>query len=97
MITLKAMAKGKPIVATRIDGFMNQNIDNRSATLVPPRAPLELAPALLQLVGNPERSKNIGVNARKRAQTDFSVETMVKGYHCALRIHYIASWLYTTD
>lgn len=77
MITLEGMAMAKPIIATSIHGISEQIIDGESGILIPPKNPIALAEALCNLLRDTKRMKDLGLNARKRAEKQFSVEKMI--------------------
>ena len=77
-VTLEAMAMGKPIVATAIDGISEQIMDGREGILVPPRNTDNLAQAIIKIVSNPIMADTLGKAARERVTAEFSVQQMIK-------------------
>ena len=77
MITLEAMAMLKPIIATNIDGITEQITDGKHGILVPPGDPDALSKAIMGLINDKQLAKNMGTEARKRVEKEFSVEKMV--------------------
>jgi glycosyltransferase involved in cell wall biosynthesis len=77
LVTLEAMAMAKPIVATQINGIEEQISDGEEGLLVPPKNPKALAAAVLKLVQNNELASRLGIEARRKVETYFSVEKMV--------------------
>jgi glycosyltransferase involved in cell wall biosynthesis len=77
MITLEAMAMGKPIIATRIDGIVEQISDGEEGILVPPGDPDALAKAIIRVLTDTKSGKTMGVAGRKKVEQEFSVEKMV--------------------
>jgi len=69
---LEAMACGIPIVATPVAGIPEAVVDGVTGILVPPRDPNKLAAALVSLIGDPERRRQMGLAARKRAEEHFN-------------------------
>lgn len=71
---ITAMSMGKPCVATDILGN-NEIIDNpgQQALLVPPESPEAIARAILELISNPERAKEIQKQARTRIEQRYSL------------------------
>jgi glycosyltransferase involved in cell wall biosynthesis len=59
----EAMAAGKPIVSTAVDGCREVLEHGHTALLVPPRDSEALAAALLRLVGDPSEREALGRNA----------------------------------
>lgn len=77
MVTLEAMAMGKAIVATAIDGITEQITDGVEGLLTPPRDSRALTQAITTLATDRERRRVLGHAARKRVVSDFSVRTMI--------------------
>ncbi|HLA28916.1 MAG TPA: glycosyltransferase family 4 protein [Syntrophales bacterium] len=77
MITLEAMAMGKPIIATRIDGITEQIRDGKEGFLVASRSPAELTQAIVKVAGDSLLADRLGNSARQRVATEFSVQQMI--------------------
>jgi len=77
---LEAMAAGLPVVATRVGGNPQVVQEMETGILVPPHSPSEMAKAILCLIGNSYKRRVMGLRARDRVQTYFSVERMVRDY-----------------
>ncbi len=77
MITLEAMAMGKPIVASCINGINEQIVDGQDGILVPPKNPKALKEAVEELKHNPDLCKKLAFSARKKAK-QFSLERMLE-------------------
>ncbi|MCP4252516.1 MAG: glycosyltransferase family 4 protein [Candidatus Scalindua sp.] len=78
MILLEAMAMGKPIVATDIDGI-NEVLENgKTALLVPPKAPEALSEAIVNLLTHRDQAHQMGIDARRVVEERFGVDTMVE-------------------
>lgn len=77
MVTLEAMAMAKPIVATNIHGIIEQVSDGEEGLLVPPGNSGSLAAAVVRLIRDKNFAARIGMAARKKAESCFSVERMV--------------------
>lgn len=73
----QAMAAGKPIVATAVDGAPEAVVPGENGLLVPPRDPAALASAVSQMLGDPALRQRMGSDGRARAAA-FSEETMVR-------------------
>jgi glycosyltransferase involved in cell wall biosynthesis len=78
MITLEAMAMSKPIVATQIQGIVEQISDEEEGLLVPSRNPEALARAVLRLIHDKNLSSRVGATARRKVESCFSVQEMVR-------------------
>jgi phosphatidylinositol alpha-mannosyltransferase len=64
----EAMASGKPVVTTDIEGYRQVVTHGRNGLLVPPRDEQALADALRSLLGNAAERERLGANGRHDAQ-----------------------------
>ena len=76
-VLLEAMASGKPVIATRVGGNPEAVLDGQTGFLVPPHSPRAIEAAALKLVTDPHLRRAMGAIGRKRAESHFSIETMV--------------------
>jgi len=67
IILLEAMAMGKPIVASRNEGYQRVLEDGTEGYLVPPKDAPALAEALGQLAANPELCREMGRRGQAKA------------------------------
>lgn len=74
---MDAMAMGIAVVATRTGGVPEVVEEGVTGLLVPPRDPVALADAILRLLGDPERRRQMGQAGRRRVMERFSAERMV--------------------
>ncbi len=79
-VVLEAMASGKPIVATAVDGTKEAVIHGQTGLLVPLKDPEKLSAALIDLLDNPQKALDYGGKSRKRAEEYFSLEQQVKSF-----------------
>ena len=68
IVLLEAMAAGKPIVATDIDGFRTVITPGREGLLVERKSTYQLADALSILLAHPELRRELGATGRLTAQ-----------------------------
>src|SRR5437764_13453456 len=73
-VILEAHAAGKAVISTRVTGVVDVVEDGVSGLLVRPGDVAELAEAMLQLLANPELSRQMGTAGRRRAAAEFSRE-----------------------
>jgi glycosyltransferase involved in cell wall biosynthesis/dienelactone hydrolase/uncharacterized membrane protein YbhN (UPF0104 family) len=73
----EALAMGKPIVSTNVDGLSEILEDGRTARLVPPRNPDALAREIDRVLGDPELAARMSANALE-ASRRFSVDGYVR-------------------
>lgn len=77
---LEAMARGLPVVATRVGGNPEVVADGETGLLVPPQSPAELAAAMLALWRDPDQARRMGRAGRERAERYFDVRRTVARY-----------------
>jgi glycosyltransferase involved in cell wall biosynthesis len=80
LTAVEAMAQGRSVVGTRVDGLIEVVEDGVTGLLVPPESPEALAKAVLSLLSDPDRMIQMGQAGRKRAVEHFSLERMLAGY-----------------
>jgi phosphatidylinositol alpha-mannosyltransferase len=68
IVLAEAMACGRPIVCSDIDGY-RRTVDERGACLVPPRDPEALAAAIARLAARPEERWRMGAINRDKARS----------------------------
>ncbi|WP_424769042.1 glycosyltransferase [Paenibacillus sp. sgz302251] len=74
----EAMATGMPVIASIHAGIPELVKDKVSGLLVPEGSVDELAKAMKWLIKHPEKWENLGVNARKKVETDFNLPLQLK-------------------
>ncbi|MCK5480231.1 MAG: TIGR03088 family PEP-CTERM/XrtA system glycosyltransferase [Gammaproteobacteria bacterium] len=77
---LEAMATGLPIVATNVGGNSELLVDGTTGFLVPRSNPDALAAAIRRYVDDPGLRLGHGASARRRCESEFSINIMVKNY-----------------
>ncbi len=73
IVLVEAMAAGKPVVATRTGGPLDIVEERVTGLLVEAGNDKQLADAILQLLGDPERAAAMGKAGRKRAEEHFDI------------------------
>lgn len=76
----EALASGVPVVATHVGGADELVGDGRHGYLVRPRDPEAMADAIQQLVERPAARRAMAAAARRRAEEEFGVDNMLRGY-----------------
>jgi len=79
-VLLEAMAAGKPVVATRVGGAPEIVRDGVTGLLAPPRAPGQLADAIIRVLKNRAGSMEMGRRGLELVKEKFSMEKMVESY-----------------
>ena len=78
MALLEAMRAGKAVIASRVGGIPEFVEDGRTGILVPPGDPAALSEAILSLLRNPERTRELA-RAGQRVAEGFTLERSVRG------------------
>jgi glycosyltransferase involved in cell wall biosynthesis len=77
---LEAMARGLPVIATRVGGNSEVVEDGVNGFLVASEDPPALAAAVLALRADPDRARELGLAGRRRVEETFDVRRMVADY-----------------
>ena len=72
LVCLEAMASGRPVVASDVDGIPDAVLDGQTGLLVPPDDAGALAGALERLVGDRALADRLGVAGMQRAREAFA-------------------------
>lgn len=84
MAILEAYCLGKPIVATRIGGIPTVVKEGETGILVQPADPIELAEAIVMVLGSSELRQHFSVKARKVVSRKFEItkvaDSLLKAY-----------------
>ena len=75
---LEAMAAGKPVVATKVGGIPEIVVHGETGILIPPRDTDALAIAIIDLLQNRLKAKDMGEAGRIRAGKCFSIYKMIE-------------------
>lgn len=79
MALLEAMAMGRTIVASRLEGITEVLGDGSCGTLVPPGDAMSLAEAIQEALLDKGRSSRLAKAARNRQQSCYGVDSMANG------------------
>ncbi len=80
MAILEAMIAGKPVVATHVGGNPELVLHGETGFLVPPRDSRALAASVSTLLLNRQQAIQFGHRAKRRAEGEFSLDTMIRTY-----------------
>ncbi|NIA22248.1 MAG: glycosyltransferase [Anaerolineaceae bacterium] len=80
LVLLEAMAAGRPVIATRVEGSREVLTDGCTGLLVEPESPAALAEALRRLLGDADLAARLGPAARKRVAGEFTAQAMAARY-----------------
>jgi glycosyltransferase involved in cell wall biosynthesis len=82
---LEYMAAGRAIVATDVGNNATMIEDEVTGLIVPPNDSNALAGAIGRLLNDPHMARRLGVAARRRVETDYSREVMVRRFEAYYR------------
>jgi len=71
LVTLEAMASGKPVIATTVGGIPRQIRDGWNGFLIDPADERQLAEKIKYLIDNSDERERMGLNARRYAEEEF--------------------------
>ena len=74
LVVIEGMAAGKPVVATAAGGILDIIEDGVNGLLVPMKDSESMAQAILYLISNPSKAKQMGMAARRHVTREFSVQ-----------------------
>ena len=77
---IEACAASKPIVATNVGGNAEIVEDERNGLLVPSDRPEALAKAILEILTDKAKARQMGEVGRKKFEKEFTLDVMVKKY-----------------
>ena len=80
LVALEAMRPGKPVVACRTGGLPEIITHRETGVLVAPDDAVQMALALMEIIGNPRLAEKMGRAGRQRAQEEFSLEKMAAAF-----------------
>jgi glycosyltransferase involved in cell wall biosynthesis len=75
-VILEAMACAKPVVATRIDGALEQVVNGETGILLPPEDVPALSDAMANTMTRPALSRQWGARGRERVCNNFSLPVL---------------------
>jgi glycosyltransferase involved in cell wall biosynthesis len=73
---LEAMAAGLPVIATAVGGNPEVAMDGETGLLIPPQDANSLAGALERLLADPAWAQELGKNARRYVEANYSLERL---------------------
>ncbi len=77
LTVLEAMASGLPVVATAVGGTPECIVDGQTGVLVPPADPPALARAIIPLLQEADRRRQLGAAARCHVEEHFSIASQL--------------------
>jgi len=85
IVTVEAMACGKPVIGTNVGGTRDIVSDEVSGFLVRPKESNDIANKIISLIENPKQRREMGIKGRKIAEENFDVnkriDTILSVYH----------------
>ena len=77
-VVMEAMAVGKAVVATDVNGVRELMIDGRTGLIVPPKNSAALADAIASVLDSPEKLEAMGQAGLQQVRKNFTIPGMVK-------------------
>lgn len=74
LVPIEAMASGTPVVGSAVGGLNFTVVSEETGLLVPPKDNAAFTEAIDRILSNPQWRNQLGENARKRMETEFSWE-----------------------
>lgn len=81
LVLVEAAAAGRPVIATDVGGPREVIDHGRTGLLLPPGEPERLARAICDLLNNPDRRREMGFAAARRARERFDIRRTVDEIH----------------
>jgi len=85
IVTVEAMASGKPVIGTNVGGLRDIVRDGVSGFLVRPKNSNDIADKIIALIENPKLRMEMGIKGRKIAEENFDInnriDTILSVYH----------------
>ena len=78
---LEAMAMGKPVICSRVNGQRDVIVDGETGLFVPPGDPKALREAIIYLWSHPEKADRMGAAARMYVEKYHSLDTWADEVH----------------
>jgi glycosyltransferase involved in cell wall biosynthesis len=80
LMTLRAMAHGKPVVGTCYGATPELVVDGETGLIADPWRPDEFGDRLADLLADPDLARKMGEAGRRRVETEFTLERQLAGY-----------------
>ncbi len=79
-VLLEKMGKGLAVIATSAGGNVDAVVDGETGALVPIKSPERLGQAIIELAGNEDMRRHLGMAARRRVAMHFSLDRCIDRY-----------------
>ncbi len=89
-VILEAMAARLPVIATKVGNNADLVEDGETGRLVPSADPDQLAEAMLELLSDPAKARNMGEQGRLVIESNYGLDSMVAEYE-ALYEHWLGA------
>ncbi len=74
---IEAMSYGVPPIVTNVGGHPELVAHNETGLVIPPKNPAAIADAIIDLYGNPQKTKKLGENAKNKIYKDFNISKTI--------------------
>lgn len=85
LVALESMQMQRPVIASAVGGLKEVIAGRETGLLVPPQDPLALYQAMEELLKQPKRAIEMGIQGRRRAMEKFSIEENLNQYEDLLQ------------
>ena len=77
-VLLEAAEAGLPVVATNVGGIPDIIEPGRTGLLVPPKDPVAMRAAIVELINNPKKRETLGLALKEKVSRQFSLAQMLE-------------------
>jgi starch synthase (maltosyl-transferring) len=79
-VVLEAMAAGKAVIGTDVEGTNELIVPQQTGWIVPPENAQALADALMESIQKPDLTKKFGITGRLRVEQNYTLERTIEAY-----------------
>jgi glycosyltransferase involved in cell wall biosynthesis len=79
-VVLEAMAAGRAVIASRVEGIQELIRDRESGLIVTPESPTELASAIQQMISDRSLVADAGRKSQQTVAKDFTIQSNCLAY-----------------
>jgi starch synthase (maltosyl-transferring) len=79
-VVLEAMAAGKAVIGTDVEGTNELIVPQQTGWIVPPENAQALADALMESIQKPDLTKKFGIAGRLRVEQNYTLERTIEAY-----------------
>lgn len=80
MVSLEAMSHGVPVIYSHRGGIPECQVNGETGIMMAHGTAAEIAHALQEMIGDPDRYRKMSLSARRRYEASFTMDRMVDDY-----------------